>query len=105
MARNARAVADINITPLIDVMLVLLVIFMLVTPVARHGLDATVAQRDSSVTPGPRPVVLIVERAAFLLDGMPVSGSAELEGRLRYLVAPRNDKTVFVRASSRLFRR
>jgi biopolymer transport protein ExbD len=41
---------------------------------------------------------LIVERAAFVLDGMPVAGGTELEARLRTLVAPRHDKTVFVQA-------
>jgi biopolymer transport protein ExbD len=75
------------------------VIFMLVTPVARQGLDASLARRDSSVAPpGPGPVVLIVEREAFILGGMPVSGGTELQGRLRALVAPRHDKTVFVQA-------
>ena len=99
MARNRRALADINITPLIDILLVLLVIFMLVTPVARQGLDASLARRDSSVAPpGPGPVVLIVERAAFVVEGIPGAGGAELEGRLRTLVAPRHDKTVFVQA-------
>jgi biopolymer transport protein TolR len=100
VSRNIRAVADINITPLIDIMLVLLVIFMLVTPVARQGLDAALPRRDSPVpAPGPPlPVMVIVERAAFVLDGTPVAGSAELEGRLRSLVAPRRDKTVFVQA-------
>ena len=100
MSRKSRAVADINITPLIDIMLVLLVIFMLVTPVARRGLDAALPRKDSAVpTPAPPvPVMVIVERAAFVLDGIPVAGGAELEGRLRTLVAPRLDKTVFVQA-------
>jgi biopolymer transport protein TolR len=100
MSRDfARPVKDINITPLVDVMLVLLVIFMVVTPVARRGLDASVAQRHSSVQPPvPRPVVVTVEVAAFALDGMPIPGGTDLEARLRDLIALRSEKTVFVQA-------
>jgi biopolymer transport protein ExbD len=51
MRNVARPLADINITPLIDVMLVLLIIYMVVVPVSRRGLDAALpepASRESN---------------------------------------------------------
>ena len=92
--------AEINVTPLIDVMLVLLILFMLVTPVAPRGLETSVPSPAPSGGP-PRPftpLVVTVEAAAFKLNQAPVMTAAELEAQLRERLLGRSDRTVFVRA-------
>jgi len=100
MSRAARPVADINITPLIDVMLVLLIIFMVVVPVASRGLDAALPRPAPSGSEGiPRSIVLGVDTTGFTLDAKPILTIAELRAGLRDLLLVRRDKTVFVRAA------
>ncbi len=47
--RNTNLMADINVTPFVDVMLVLLVIFMITAPLMQHGMDVELPQESSSV--------------------------------------------------------
>jgi len=97
-----RAMADINITPLIDVMLVLLIIFMVVTPVATRGLDAALPQpADRPVTDAPPPpsVVLTIAADSYLLNHKPVGSAEELRQHLADLYATRADKTLFVKSA------
>jgi biopolymer transport protein ExbD len=100
-----RSIADINITPLIDVMLVLLIIFMLVAPVAHRGLDIGLPQetRAPAAEPPPQHVVMTLEGAAdgtlvVALNRRPVE-ARELGQALRDLFQALPDKTLFVRAS------
>src|SRR6266849_6497259 len=51
---STEAMGDINITPLIDVMLVLLIIFMVVTPLTQKGLDIALPQASTQNTPQPQ---------------------------------------------------
>jgi len=100
MSSAARPVADIDITPLIDVMLVLLIIFMVVVPVASRGLDAALPRPAPSGSEGiPRSIVLGVDTTGFTLDAKPILTIAELRAGLRDLLLVRRDKTVFVRAA------
>ena len=93
--------SDINITPFIDVLLVLLVIFMITQPMLRKVLDIQVPveeeQKDSK--PTPQIVLSIHADGSMDINTQPVT-KPELLGRLHQIFDVRPDKLFFIRADN-----
>ena len=102
---DSDVAANINVTPMIDVMLVLLIIFMIVTPLITAGFQATIprGQNPESRPEGPEEIILGVDnQGQFYLDigqGARPVADEELPGRLAGLYAARTkDKILFLKA-------
>lgn len=91
--------AEINVTPLVDVILVLLIIFMVVTPLMKEELPVELPLADSSRSVAdPSQLTLAVGADGVArLDGRELAGTALVE-ELTRIYADRTDKTIFLEA-------
>ena len=101
-ARIASTLAEINVVPLVDVMLVLLVIFMVTAPMMQQGIAVNLPQtrRADAVTAQP---IYVTVPLSFRSDGRVQLGDETvgvdvLQERLRQTLLTRADKNVFLRA-------
>jgi biopolymer transport protein TolR len=101
---EADAMSDINVTPLVDVMLVLLVIFMVTAPLLHQGVEVklpkSVAQ-NLPKTPEDPLILSITKSQAYYLNETPIP-RGQLRDRLRVLLRSRRDKAVYLKADRNL---
>ncbi|HET7453883.1 MAG TPA: protein TolR [Thermoanaerobaculia bacterium] len=96
--------ADINVTPLVDVMLVLLIIFMVTAPMLHQGVAVALPKAQASNLPkgAEDPVILSITKSGlYYINETPVAGGL-LKDRLQAYMRTRADKTIYLKADRSL---
>ena len=96
---DEQILADINVTPLVDVMLVLLIIFMIAAPMLHQGIEVALPKADATNLPlrMEDPLVLSVDRGGTLFVRETPVEIDELVEQVKQQIAARGDDTVFLK--------
>jgi biopolymer transport protein ExbD len=98
--------SDINMTPMIDVLLVLIIIFMVITPLTPKGLEALVPQppppNQQPQQQDLRTVVIVINRDKSMMINQEPTDEARLGQRLEEIFKTRAERVVFVKGDSEL---
>jgi len=99
------AVSDINVTPLVDVMLVLLIIFMVITPMLQKGVSVDMARvnnpRTMQAADKEDATVLAITRDGKIYLGSDTITMDKITGKVKDRVADKLDKTVYIKSDAR----
>ena len=99
LGREHRPFSEINVTPLVDVMLVLLIIFMVTAPMMQQGLDVDLPQTTTQpMHLKDNSLVLTVKKDGTVLVANTVVPAAELAEKLKAILEGRESDDIFLRA-------
>jgi biopolymer transport protein ExbD len=104
--KSDNTIADINVTPMVDIMLVLLIIFMVVTPLLQKGVSVDLAktkyQREMREADRDDAVVVAVTRdAKIFLNSDQIPNKDQLGPKIQDILASKVDKTVYIKSDRR----
>jgi biopolymer transport protein TolR len=96
-----RPLAEINVTPFVDVMLVLLIIFMVTAPMLQQGIDVDLPKTNTqNLRLRKEPLVMTVRKDGKIFLARREIPLAELEQKLTAILEGLDDKEIFLRADS-----
>jgi len=102
---GSKVSSDINVTPMVDVMLVLLIIFMVVTPMLQKGVSVEMAKVNNPAAMQDADkedaMVVAINREDKVFFGKEVVQPADLTQMIKDRLVNRTDKTVFLKADAR----
>ena len=102
---GSKVTANINVTPMVDVMLVLLIIFMVITPMLQNKVQIDMAQVDNAVAMPDADkedaIVVAVTRDGGVFLGQDKVAPSELGRKVQDKLADKPGKTIYVRADAR----
>ncbi len=99
--RSRVALSEINVTPLVDVMLVLLIIFMITAPMLQEGMDVELPVAAGSPQPSvPDELILTVTKTGALFLNQTAYSLEELSSKLQAIYRVRPDQRILLRADS-----
>lgn len=101
---NSRIVmSEINVTPLVDVMLVLLIIFMVTAPMMQQGLEVELPETaNSGVSTTEEPFVLMIKKGRKLFAGTTEIEMKNLSQKLKAIFETRKNKQVYIQADKQV---
>ena len=99
--QSRTTLSEINVTPLVDVMLVLLIIFMVTAPMLQQGLDVNLPVAEGTAQPDrEEQIVLVVTKQGEIFLNQTAYKLEALLPKLRALYQARPDRAVFLRADT-----
>lgn len=97
------ASAEPNVVPLCDILLVLLIIFMVITPMVQKGMDVKLPETTTEAGAAPQGLIVLTLKSdlSVMINQEQVEMNM-LGGRLREIYEVRQDKTIFIRAYAKV---
>jgi biopolymer transport protein TolR len=100
-ARRGQPLSEINVTPFVDVMLVLLVIFMVTAPMMHQGIDVDLPDTTTqALRVRNEPLILTVRKSGEIYLNRTKVPASELQAKLEAIFEGQNDKDIFLRADA-----
>lgn len=101
--KSRMALSEINVTPLVDVMLVLLIMFMVTTPLMQQGIEVDLPKTSASgVEPTDEPFVMVISADQKITAGKQPMAMGELQTKLKAIFEKRKNKQIYIQADRKV---